>query len=194
VDLSARQLAFGRDLVREHGVNVAFLQADLQGLPLAPGAAFDLIHSSFALPFLPNPVAALSQALRHLKPGGHLVLATIHPLATAEWLTVDEDEDGIFLPDYYHPPVDTRHDDADDAVAVCRPLPVSTVFGLLRAQELEVEALLEPPALPVDQMAETEIRERVPYESEAWRELAARFRRVPFALVIRARKPDRVRA
>ena len=186
VDLSSRMLGVGAVLARKHRVQVDFVQADIAALPFSPRAAFDLVHSAYALPFVPDPQECIRSMAAVLRPGGTLILSTAHPLATGEWLDVDG-EPGVFLPDYFHPPTDQRGSRATGAV--CRPVPLSTVFAWLTAAGLRVEDLREPAALPVGEFTPAQRRARVPYWSRAWLGLAARFACVPVVAIFKAVRP-----
>jgi SAM-dependent methyltransferase len=190
-DISGRQLAVARQLAAEHQLPLELFQADLDELPMPPIPTFDLIHSTYALPFARNPQNCLSEMGRLLLPGGTLLLTTAHPLSTGEWLEVDENEHGLFVPDYFHPPVDERIDPQNGAVSCSRPVPLGTVFHWLREAGLEVDRLLEPCPLPIPKMSPKQIREQVPYDSVSWRELYPHLAKIPFVVIFRARKPAR---
>lgn len=187
LDISAAQLQAGARLARRHGVDLALIQADMQALPLAPGPRFDLILSAYALPFVADAAACIRAMAGLLRPGGMLVLSTAHPLAAGEWLEVDG-EPGLFLADYFAPPVDRRRR-ADGGAARCRAVPLGTVFGWLTAAGLQVEALREPQALPAANASERESGTRMPYWSRAWLDHAAQFARIPVVAVFKAAKP-----
>lgn len=186
VDISAAQLRAGFRLARKHHVQIAFVQADMQALPFLARPVFDLVLSAYALPFVPDPAECIRAMAAVLRPGGSLVLSTAHPAAAGEWLEVDG-QPGIFLPSYFRPPPDRRR--SAHGQAVCRALPLSTVFAWLTAAGLQVDALCEPRALPVRRYTPGQLRARVPYWSPAWLALAEELRRVPVAAVFRATKP-----
>jgi SAM-dependent methyltransferase len=86
VDLSGAMLDQARRLAEAEGLsNVSFLQADVQIHPFEP-ASFDVAVCRTSAMFFADPVAALSNIGRALRPGGRLTLLTWQPLAGNEWL------------------------------------------------------------------------------------------------------------
>jgi SAM-dependent methyltransferase len=72
VDLSQSMLARARARAARRGLDgIEFLRADATAIPLESGAA-DLFLSHFGLHCLPDPEAAVREAARCLRPGGHL--------------------------------------------------------------------------------------------------------------------------
>jgi SAM-dependent methyltransferase len=63
--------------------NVRFLVADAQ--TFAPRETYDVVVSRFGTMFFQNPVLALRNLRRALKPGGRLVMAVWRSLAENEW-------------------------------------------------------------------------------------------------------------
>ena len=72
VDLSAAQLAQAQELMPSEFSNVKFVEASATDTGL-PYGSFDLVYSRFLLIHLVEPVAALREMHRLLKPGGILV-------------------------------------------------------------------------------------------------------------------------
>ncbi len=186
LDLSKGQLAHGRKLARARGTRVEFLQGDLDALPLGERASFDLVHSSYALPFVERPGEVIAGLARVLRPGGRLLLSTAHPLFSWEWLEVDG-ETGVFVTDYFFPPADTRSTE-DGGRTTCRAVSLSRLFSWLRAAGLEIEAFLEPGALPVERLTEEQVALTVPYLSDAWLEGIGELERIPVVAIFAARK------
>lgn len=86
VDLSAPMLDHARTAAEVAGItNVSFLQADAQIHPFEP-ATFDVAICRTAAMFFADPLIALTNIARALRPGGRLVLLTWQPLAGNEWL------------------------------------------------------------------------------------------------------------
>lgn len=193
MDGAPAQVEAGRALAESSGVDVEFLVRDLNlfdGSGSEFAAAFDWVHSVFTLPFLHDGQAFIAAAARCLKPGGTLILATAHPLFNGDWVEMDNGEIGVFVEDYFEPRIDQR-ETADGAHAVSRPVPVATVCEWCSAAGLTLERVLEPRPAQIQDWTEDEIRARVPYDSDGWRELYDIMQRIPVALVVVARRQER---
>lgn len=87
VDASRDMLALARTRLAERGLaHCAVRQADMYRLPL-PDAGFDVVTLQMVLHYAEDPAAALAEAARVLKPGGHLVLLDLAPHERGELLT-----------------------------------------------------------------------------------------------------------
>ncbi len=75
VDLTPEMLEHARAAVPE----ATFEEGDLRALP-APDASFDAVVCGLALAHLPDPLPALAELARVLRPGGEAVVTTLHPL------------------------------------------------------------------------------------------------------------------
>jgi ubiquinone/menaquinone biosynthesis C-methylase UbiE len=72
-DMSAGMLAVVEDNARLDGLtNLQFRQADAEALPF-PDASFDAVTCRFGVMFFPQPLVALRECLRVLRPGGRAV-------------------------------------------------------------------------------------------------------------------------
>ncbi|MCC5968878.1 MAG: class I SAM-dependent methyltransferase [Pararhodobacter sp.] len=76
--------------------NVSFVAADVQTYPF--DASFDMCFSRFGMMFFENPVAAMRNILRALKPGGELVFIVWRSKAENVWAYVPETVVKEFLP------------------------------------------------------------------------------------------------
>jgi SAM-dependent methyltransferase len=189
MDIAEFQLEAGRSLEKQLGCTVDWLQSDLAALPFRKGTCFDLVHSSYALPFVPDAEAAVRALATLVAPGGRLLLSTAHPVSAGEWLDLEDDQQsGVFLTDYFQPPVENRSAE-DGSVVTCRAVPLSDMFAWLTAAGLHVSAFLEPRPLPVNDMSRSDIEATVPYWSDAWLELYPDLARVPFVAVFAADRP-----
>ncbi len=77
-------LAFGRKQAQTRNIdNVEFVAADVQTYPFQP--EFDLCFSRFGMMFFENPVFALRNVRKALKPGGQLVFITWRTIEDNPW-------------------------------------------------------------------------------------------------------------
>lgn len=188
VDISAAQLDFGRALAQKEALQVDFLQADLDQLPTFQ-EPFELIHSAYGIPFSSNPEVLIRTCAEMLVPGGHLLFSMGHPVFAGEWLELDEDQ-GIFLSNYFHPRPDVR--EGNDSVVQAMAYPLSECVRWIKAAGLELLDLREPPALPVHLFSKAETDERVPYYSDDWADQENELSRFPVVAIFLARKKTQI--
>ena len=188
IDVSEQQLAHAARLNQDHGTGVAFHALAMEQLDGRFGS-FDLIHSAYGLPFALDPFTVVQNCANLLNPGGVLLFSMGHPVYAGEWLELDENERGIFLQDYFNPIPDVRDGHQDDSSSWARAFPVSTVIGWVLDAGLQVNAVLEPRAEPVDTFTAEQLQRRVPYFSEDWAEQVQELRKFPIVLVLKASAP-----
>jgi SAM-dependent methyltransferase len=203
IDISEEQLAHGRTLAAAENVEVDFQRvsmdslADLKTLPQQSSnpliqhstlPSFDLIHSTYALPFSSDPASVIADAAAMLKPGGTFLLTTGHPLHAGEWLDIGDGEEGLFLPDYFQPDPDVRMSLDDKTMSAAQYWPVSQIAEWIHAAGLVIERLLEPAPMPIPDMSEKQIREKVPYDSTGWRTLYPQLARIPVVVIFKCQR------
>jgi len=186
IDISEEQLAHGRKLAAAKKVEVDFRRVSMDAMGNL--GAFDMIHSTYALPFSANPQKVIADAAAMLKTGGTFLLTTGHPLYAGEWLDIGDSEDGLFLPDYFRPAPDVRMSLDDKTMSAANYWPVSTLAEWIHAAGLVVERLLEPVPMPIPDMSEAELRAKVPYESADWRALYPQLARIPVVVIFKCRR------
>lgn len=177
-DVSESQLNYARKLAKKERVAITFAQASLDDFTraLPRGAAFDFVHTSHAMEFAECPERVIRRMAAVLKPGGTLMVSTVHPLFNGSWVTgMVEDEagqvyDGQFLTDYFSPPDDIYDDHGGHCIS--RAYPVSAWFAWLRAAGLEVTTLAEPRAVA-----------RAPYTSYDWAHNGGQLDHIPATLI-----------
>ncbi|HPR83633.1 MAG TPA: methyltransferase domain-containing protein, partial [Pontiellaceae bacterium] len=183
IDISEAQLAHGRKLAAAENVSVDFRRISMDAM--GDLGKFDLIHSSYALPFSADPQKVIAAVAARLKPGGTFLLTTGHPLYAGEWLDIGDGEDGLFLPDYFRPEPDVRMSLDDKTMSAAHYWPISTLTEWIHSAGLTIVRLLEPAPMPIPEMSEAEIRANVPYDSPGWRELYSQLARIPVVLVLK---------
>ncbi len=182
-DISEKQLAHGRKLAHEENVEVDFRRLSMDAM--GDLGKFDLIHSTYALPFSSDPQKVIADAAAMLKPGGIFLLTTGHPLYAGEWLDIGDGEQGLFLPDYFRPEPDVRMSLDDKTMSAAQTWPVSTLAEWIHSAGLVITRLLEPAPMPIPDMSDTEICARAPYDSMGWRELYPQLTRIPVVLIFK---------
>ena len=180
IDVSETQLAHARVLAAEHKMSIRFLRGELETFRSLVGEeCFDFVHSSHALEFVNDPAIVVKDMAACLKPGGSLMISTVHPLYNGEWIsgTLEGESadaalmsDGLFLTNYFSPPDDVR--DEPEGYAISRAHPISDWFRWLRAAGLDVVALEEPPAIT-----------DAPYSSDDWADHDGQLDAIPSTVI-----------
>lgn len=188
-DASTRQLEHGGELADQFGLTVDYRQADMDRLAWVDWGPFDLVHSTYALPFSEDPAAVIQGMSKVVRPGGVLLLTTGHPVYSGQWVELGDEPDGLFLSSYFRPEPDSREPEAGLPAATSWFHPIGEVAEWLAGAGFCLERLIEPEPLPIPEMSEEEIRAEVPYESDEWRALYPVLREFPTVVIFRARKP-----
>lgn len=81
IDLSANMLALARDRTASVQVKPTLLQGNAHSLPFDAGS-FDTVVCTFGLCAIPDPVTAIDEMIRVLRPGGRLILVD-HVVSTS---------------------------------------------------------------------------------------------------------------
>jgi lysyl-tRNA synthetase class 2 len=183
-DGAEQQLKHARRLAAELQCQLELHCCDLEELPLPPERLFDLVHSSHALAFANDQMQALRTWAARVKPGGSLILSTVHPLAGSEWLDLDEDS-GAFVKDYFHPAAEERESQGGNS-GCSRAQPISAIVQCLADCGLLIDRVLEP--RPPNAVGR-KLRDLVPYWSPAWEAHTAELAKVPYTIIVRAKRP-----
>jgi ubiquinone/menaquinone biosynthesis C-methylase UbiE len=189
MDISEERIKNAQELCREESaeveLQVAGFENFLEALKQAghEGEQFDFVHSSHAIEFVQDPATIVKQMTSVLKPGGVLMLSTVHPVYNGTWFAnIVEDEEGNeyeefgqFLTNYIEPPDDIR--DEDGLHVVSRAHSISNWFDWLTAAGLTITAIKEPAAV-----------EDAPYTSDDWADHEGQLDAIPSTLILVAKK------
>ena len=186
VDLSAKQSAPARRLVRSEGVDVNLVQADVECLTMFDDESFDTILSSNGIEFVTDIEGCLREWRRVLRTGGVAVVSTVHPLGAFEW---DEARGTLLVENYLSPPVEVWHDvgESDGWRGLTFFRTVEEMFSTLTAAGFSVERIIEPAPYPFHRMNDAE-KSRIPYRGALWEGDYERMSKVPFNIIYKARK------
>ena len=186
MDISSSQLEHAAKLAKKNHTAIEFIRSPLETFQESVGdRKFDFVHSSHAMEFVEEPDAVIRNMVRCLKPGGSLMISTVHPLYNGDWIACECEEDGdeaenlgdgLFLTSYFEPPDDIRDEEGQHVVS--RAHPVSSWFKWLRAAGLDVVALEEPAAV-----------EKAPYTSDDWADHDGELDEIPSTVIFLARLP-----
>lgn len=183
IDISEGQLAYARKDAEAEGLEIDFRQGTIEDFD-PQGATFDLITSSHAFEFVAEPFEQVKRIASWLKPGGTLMISTVHPVYNGEWVELDGEEGeeawGRLLVNYFKPIDDVREQPSGQGVPVIsRAYPVSAWFNAFRAAGLVVERLEEPPASKMPA-----------YASDDWLDAMDECSVIPTTIILVGRKPD----
>ena len=186
VDLSPKQLAHARELVRREAAHVTLVQADIERLTMFPDASFDTIVSSNGIEFVADIDGCLREWYRVLRPGGRAVISTVHPLGAFEW---DEGHGALLIQNYFNLPVEVWHDvgETDGQRGLTFFRTVEEMFSTLTGVGFTVERILEPVPYPIHRMSDAE-EAKIPYRGTMWERDYERMSKVPFNIIYVARR------
>ena len=110
-------------------------------------------------------------------------MSTVHPLTAFDW---DMGRGTLMVTDYFNPPVEIWEEPVPEGHSPGLTFfrTIEELVGSVTKAGLVVERLLEPFPL------EPERSEESPYAGPYWADHRQRLERVPFAVVISARKPQ----
>lgn len=181
IDISEGQLQYARLDAEKEGLNINFQCASIEAFD-APPESYDLITSSHAFEFVSDPFRELQRIAQWLKPGGHVMISTVHPVYNGEWVCADEEDGsetwGRLLINYFNPIDDIREQpDGTTAPIASRAYPISAWFNAFRAAGLTLIRLEEPPAVA-----------NPAYHSEDWLEALDECQAIPTTVIFVAQK------
>lgn len=178
IDGSERQLRHALHLKFQHSANVELIRGDIEDLNWVRSNSMDCVLSMFALEFIEDIDRFLQHCFRILVSHGTLLLSTTHPLSAFEW---DNQTSTLDVTNYFNPPVEIwGHDEEQNRVTFFRT--IEDVFSSFTNAGFNVERLLEPMVKPVQDGIES------PYAGDYWEPYRRRLEKIPFAIVIKARK------
>ena len=98
IDISDEQVAFARELARQHGVEATFHQGDVTSLNGIADESQDVVFSAYALMYVERLDRCFAEVRRVLVSGGLFVSSTDHPF----WCCLAEKELRIEFPYFDH--------------------------------------------------------------------------------------------
>lgn len=181
LDISSNQLEYARNLRRKSGESYELITGDMASPTMFRPGSLDLVLSAFGWEFIPDLAACVKYCADLLRPGGQLLMSTVHPLTAFDW---DMGRSMLLVTDYFSPPVEVWEEPVPEGHAPGLTFfrSIEELVSSMTDAGLVVERLLEPYPL------EPERSEESPYAGPYWADHRQRLERVPFAVVISARK------
>ena len=181
IDISDGQLEYARNDAIAEGLTINFRRSTIEDFEADP-ESYDIITSSHAFEFVKDPFGLIKKIASWLKPGGWLMISTVHPVYNGDWVEAEEDDGssswGRLIPNYFHPIDDVREQpDGNGECIVSRAYPVSAWFNAFRDAGLRIERLEEPPAA-----------EHPAYASDDWLDAMDECSAIPTTLILVAQK------
>lgn len=182
LDISSKQLEFARSLRQRAGEWFELIVGDMESPTMFRPASFDLVLSAFGWEFIPDLAACVARCADLIRPGGQLLMSTVHPLTAFDW---DVRLGTLMVTDYFNPPVEVWEDPVPEGHSPGLTFfrTIEELVSSVTEAGLVVDRLLEPYPLEPESAAES------PYAGRYWADHRQRLERVPFAVVISARKP-----
>lgn len=181
LDFSPKQLGYAMSLRRRAGADFELVTGDMESPTMFRPASFDVVMSSFGWEFIPDLKGCLERCTEILRPDGQLVMSTVHPLSAFDW---NVSARSLNVTDYFNLPVEVWEDPVPEGHS-----PGLTFFRTIEElvssvidAGLTIEGLIEP--YPIGMPDDP----RSPYAGRYWADHWERLTRVPFAVVISARK------
>ena len=188
LDISEEQLEHAKVIGMKLDLKVETVCASIDAMPVAELGQFDFIHSTWAFPFSREQERVVKECAEMLKPGGQLMITTGHPIFACEWIILDEHEEGMFVTDYFKPPVDVRFTEDEEEFIRAEQIPLGTFIDYIVKAGLTLKKVHEPKPIDLPILSEEEILTATPYDSPEWRELYKQICKVPFVVTYIATK------
>ena len=187
-DISGEQLKHGQRIADERGLSLKTEVCGLDEVNRKKFGTFDLIHSTWALPFASDQKAVIENCAEMLNPGGHIVFTTGHPIFAGEWIVLDEHEEGLFLSSYFNPPGEVRFTKDEEFFVRTQQYPISTYINWIIGSGLRLVKMLELEPIQLEILSEDEVLKKTPYDSPTWRDMYKQIKNVPFVVTYIAQK------
>lgn len=190
LDISEEQIKYARRLAKKSKVKVQFYVGNMEDLSKFPDEDFDIVLSSCAIGYSSNPRQVFCEVFRVLRKGGLFVFCVVHPIANRGRVIRYGKRKMWGIRNYF----DRRRRtwtwkfDGTSARFYGYHRTLQDYFNSLVSPGFVVEKILEPEPYSLNKMTEAE-REKIPYFEKGWLKNYDLWRRIPYTLLFKARKP-----
>ena len=191
LDISEEQIKYAKILAGEHKVDVSFLVATMEDICI-PSESFDIVLSSCAVGYSEDPRKTFHEVFRVLRRSGLFVFCVVHPIAHRGRVVRYGRRRMWGVGSYFDRRRRTWTWKIEGKVAKFYGYgrTFQDYFNSLVSAGFVVEKILEPKPYPLNKMTEAE-RETIPYFEEGYLKEYDVWRRIPYTLLFKARKPSK---
>ena len=190
LDISEEQIKYATVLARKQKVKVQFYVGNMEGMNMFNEESFDIILSSCAIGYSENPEQVFNEVFRILRKDGLFVFCVTHPVAIRGRVVRYGGRKFWGLGNYFYR--GKRIWKWKIKKKVAKFFGYGRTFGdyfnPLVNSGFVVERILEPRPYPLHKMTEAEIK-NIPYFEEGYFKDYEIWRRIPFTLLFKAKKP-----
>jgi ubiquinone/menaquinone biosynthesis C-methylase UbiE len=190
LDISEEQIKYATKLARKQKVEVQFHVGNMEDMDMFNDERFDVVLSSFAMGYSENPGKVFNEVFRILRKNGLFVFCDMHPLAIRGRVVRYGGRKFWGLSDYFYRGKGIWKWKIRRKVAEFYGYgrTFGDYFNPLVTSGFVVEKVLEPKPYPLHKMTETEMK-KIPYFEKGYLKDYEVWRRIPFTLLFKARKP-----
>jgi ubiquinone/menaquinone biosynthesis C-methylase UbiE len=194
LDISEEQIKYARKLAEKERVKVPFHVGNMEDLSVFPNESFDQVLSPFAVGYVENLSKTFQEVFRVLRKEGILIFAEVHPIVDRGRVVRYGSRRIWGISNYFDRKRRVWRWKTDGKVAKFHGhhRTIQDYFSLLVTAGFFVEKILEPEPYTLDKMGEAE-RERVPYVQEEFLKNYDLWKRIPYTILFKAKKPKTVR-
>ena len=190
LDISEEQIRFAKRLAKKQGVKVQFHVGNMEKMDVFSDESFDIVLSSCAIGYSENPEQVFHETFRVLRKGGLFVFCVMHPIAIRGRVVRYGGRRFWGLGNYFYRGKRKWKWNIKGKVAEFYGYgrTFGDYFNPLVASGFVVEKILEPKPYPLHKMTKAEMK-KVPYFDEGDLKNYEIWRRIPFTLLFKTRKP-----
>lgn len=190
LDNSQEQIAYAKKLAEANKAKVSFHVGNMEDLGMFSDGSFDVVLSSCALGYVENLAQTFREVFRVLKKNGLFVFCVVHPIANRGRAVRYGKRKMWAIGNYFdrRRRIWTWKTDGKVAKFYGYHRTFQDYFNQVAAAGFVVEEILEPEPYPLTKMSVSE-RKRIPYIHEQYVKEYDVWRRIPFTILFKAKKP-----